>query len=168
MNNMLKQLDTIKNVGTRLRDLANSRAVPDNIAEALQNDYESIKWAHEELKSLHIVDMTVLICKGRIEGIDKIVDAYDQTDNVVWPCAKILVKPDTVSLEFLREKFNYEDKEAPQHGKLDWLICKKYYIRPQAAMFDCFLLKKWLDEVGLRKARSEIYGWAIKYLATLQ
>jgi hypothetical protein len=185
MNNMLKQLDTIKNVGVRLRDLAKSRAVPPNIMEILQNDSESIRWAHSELRSLYIVDAAVLVCSD-----DYIKNVFDMLkpnlfetvdgsgfvefgDVGKWShsCVAVVFKPDTVVLELLRDKFNFNDKEIHDES-LSWLSCKKYYVgkfsSSSAVLFECSLSKKWLDEIGLREARPEIYGWAIKSLATIE
>jgi hypothetical protein len=186
MNNMLKQLDTIKNVGVRLRDLAKSRAVPPNIMEILQNDSESIRWAHSELRSLYIVDAAVLVCSD-----DSVKNAFDMLkpslfetvdgssfiesgDGGKWShsCVAVVFKPDTVALELLRDKFNFNDKEMSDDDSLSWLSCKKYYVSKfsssSAVLFECSLSKKWLDEIGLREARPEIYGWAIKSLATVE
>lgn len=176
MNNMLRQLDTIKNVGIRLRDLAKSRAVPPNIMEILQNDSESIRWAHSELSSIYIVDAVVLVCYDDIRDVFNIppplmlevmeVDACETRSYVA-----VVFKPDQIVLEMLREKFNFDDKEI-HDDSLSWLSCKKYYVGKfslsSAVLFECSLSKKWLDEVGLREARSEIYGWAIKSLATIE
>lgn len=177
MNNMLKQLDTIKNVGVRLRDLAKSRAVPPNIMEILQNDSESIRWAHSELRNLYIVDAAVLVCSD-----DSVKNAFDMLKPSLFEtvdgggkwshsCVAVVFKPDTVVLESLRDKFNFNDKEIHDES-LSWLSCKKYYVgkfsSSSAVLFECSLSKKWLDEIGLREARPEIYGWAIKSLATIE
>ena len=184
MNNMLKQLDTIKNVGMRLRDLAKSRAVPPNIMEILQTDSESIRWAHSELRNLYIVDVVVLVCNDDIRNVfdmlkpnlfEMVNGNYlaELDDNEKWmhACVTAIFKPDTVVLEKLRDKFNFNDKEI-HDDSLNWLSCKRYYVDKfsfsSAALFECSVSKKWLDEVGLREARPEIYGWAIKTLATIK
>jgi len=172
MNNMLKQLDMIKNVGVRLRDLAKSRAVPPNIMEILQKDSESIRWAHSELRSLYIVDAAVLVCSD-----DTVKNVFDMLKPSLFEMvdskwvSTVVFKPDTVTLELLRDKFNFNDKEM-NDDSLSWLSCKKYYVSKfsssSAVLFECSLSKKWLDEIGLREARPEIYGWAIKSLATIE
>jgi hypothetical protein len=126
------------------------------------------------LRSIYIVDIVVLVCHDDIRNVFDMLDSFeviDACENLARSYVAVVFKPDQITLEMLREKFNFDDKEI-HDDSLSWLSCKKYYVGKfslsSAVLFECSLSKKWLDEVGLREARSEIYGWAIKSLATIE
>jgi len=160
MNNMLNHLDTIRKVGTRLRDLANSRGVPSNIVQSLKSESDSVRWAHSELKKLFVTDTIVLIGQPDIQEHFKVSDVSEVGDHHVWMSFEL----DMVLLENFREKFHFDDKELSDDVPA-WMICRKYYISQfgsnKIMLFECALLKQWLDEIGLREVRTEVGKWAI-------
>lgn len=172
MREVFKQLASIHEVGKRLDHLSKGRGVPDTQRETYSNDSKSLLWAYEELRKRLLANTIVVVGKkellARIPGIQV-------TDGPVGSC--VIIEPEKFKDEKLRSFFT---EIGPLDGECpDWLNCSKYFVFrmggdtgssdsvESAILFDCALVREWLNDVGLKDAETQIREWAKKQYSLL-
>lgn len=168
MDRMLKQLDVIRGVSERLLGLSQSRAVPENIVKSLQEESESIKWAHKELRKLHVTDSLLIIghssVLSRIYGLPiEEVNHYETDPDIGYA---VLIAPEQIMIEQITEFFGTKGNDLLNGTIPEWVRCRKYFaccntsdIMKRAVLFDCVLLRQWLNENGTKSVKSELKRW---------
>lgn len=167
MDSVLKQLETIKDVEKRLRDLAEHRGTPENMAVDLAEKAHSLEWAHSELRKQFVSDALLLV--GHHEFLSEL-SGLDLTDDLVVADAMgyaVLIMPDKVVTELLlKQMSSQESNSLPADKTPKWLRCSRYFgccssndPEKRAVLFECVLSRRWLNEVGIRVAKAEIGSW---------
>jgi hypothetical protein len=169
MDEVLKQLNIIRDIGERLYDLASTRAVPDNIVQKLKIEADSIKWAYTELRKQYVVDICGLI------GHPAVLDICEKDQSNIKLVADnlavtVLIGPDPIIseriIDFFSTKGSWDGNYLDRDKNPKWLRCYKYYgieCNPgeRAALFKCLVLKHWLSDNGLKNVRHMISGWML-------
>jgi hypothetical protein len=166
MDSVLKQLETIKDVEKRLRDLSEHRGTPENMATDLATKAESLEWAHSELKKQFVADSLLLV--GHHDFLSEL-SALPKDDLVEAGELgyAVLIMPDKIVTELLLKQIaGIEGSELPADKTPKWLRCTRYSgccssydPSKRAVLFECVLSRRWLNEVGIRVAKAEIGSW---------
>lgn len=165
MDKMLKHLHILKDVGSRLRDLSQGRAVPPNLVPNLFEQSDSIKWAYDELMKIYFSNVLLVIGHPDIVlslgGVDP-NDVFLLGDNVA---SVVLIMPDKLVRDKVMERFScgQEGNKLSKDKSPEWLVCDKYFCACQkdqrVAIFDCVLSRNWINEVGYATAKRVISTW---------
>lgn len=171
MDEVLKQLGVIRGVGERLYDLANARAVADNMVQKLRGEAESIEWAYTELRKQYVVDIYGLIGHPSILNIcEKDPTNVRLVNSSAATATTIIISPDPMTseriIDFFSTRGGWDGNHLSKDKNPDWLRCDKYYgiecdPGERAILFECLVLKHWLNDTGLKNVRRMVNGWMV-------
>ncbi len=149
-----KQLATIHDVGLRLRQLGqNARGKQKDIYE---RDANSLLWAHKELRHRLLVRLLIVVASGEHKPYPG--QAFAVRDKVIY----VLLDPDEFMVDKIGEQFVPGKLHAdPWNHHLAWVHCDTYMIHDQedVIMLHGFVIRDYLNEVGLRTATQQIGEW---------
>lgn len=167
MYKILKQLDIIADVAKRLKDLSVARGTPKNVSEDLQERSETLSWALTELRKQFVCDALLIIGNNEV-----LLDISSLSVEHIHLCEDdhsvgraIVFNPDAIANETIIECF--ENEETNLSFELpEWLKCRRYFtidnhgdITGKAILFECVILKQWLEDIGYKTAKKEIAKW---------
>jgi hypothetical protein len=168
MDKLIRRLLLVENVGKRLKALSEARGIPKNTEQQMTDESEALSWAFHELHDKLLIDVMILVGdKEFIQKIEGIEQESLETHDELMVCVQFA--PDRMIFDNIREFLTrgWNGNRLPEDKLLEYVFCKRYYascegndMSKRAILFDCLVLRTWLEEIGKKTARGILTPWS--------
>lgn len=158
--NTIKHLSFLRDMSSRLRDLASIRGNPENIVKRYNSEAEAVSWAYDKLLKECLVHSLLLYSEKPLDfNILSSMKMEESASGVVYSelaCDLIFLEK---ILDFTRE--NGHGVQVVKNTLPDFLLCDKvFHLNDHNAMLiSCYLQKDWLTGIGWKQARVMLIPW---------